>query len=284
MNLKHIISGVLVTVLVAAALAVYSPASATGTLFAQDGSGVFHCDEVALNFASDYGGTNYLRVLVTPGDTVVSSAVPFTADGTFQPVTIPLAPTQSAGTMLKVQYASDAGGPWYDAYYQTAGQVVGSCVVPEPPDEPTGEDTQETAPEPPPSGLLPYQLIGWEGARLSILVQTDPFTPDNPMLMFYQINEQSEGTLIFYISKKMLSEYPDTPAAPIVIFESDDGKYRFSKLPNGEYEVRVGPDNENKVHLVYFTGVPPQNVHIDSYFVALPDPFAAMVRAFALRF
>ena len=40
--------------------------------------------------------------------------------------------------------------------------------------------------------------------------------------------------------------------------------------------MRVGPDNENKVHLVYFTGVPPQNVHIDSYFVVDLDLFDAV--------
>lgn len=60
-----------------------------------------------------------------------------------------------------------------------------------------------------------------------------------------------------FVSAAELDALPDNPARNILIATSPDGLVRFYKLAGGEYQVNYGPDEDNKVFVFRWTGLPP---------------------------
>ncbi len=66
-----------------------------------------------------------------------------------------------------------------------------------------------------------------------------------------------------YLTPRQLAKVPATPEKNTLI----KTYYEFSlfKLTSGEYQLNVGPDFENKVHVIIWTGCPAQNPYESSY-------------------
>ena len=230
-------------------------ALATVSVNGVGGSARFYCD--AVRFSYEIGGTPTIQFRITDAlNNPLSSVVNGTGNAgypaeTYQ-VTIPLNSEQPDSTALKIQY--NTFGSWIDL--APFGLTACSGLLPG-----TSSSGDEDSSLPPPM----YQPMGGEGARLSLFVFQDDNGSNNPVLAFYRIDEDSTGHLLFFIASSGLTEYPDKPDENIEIFRSDDGKYAFHKLTSGEYQITVGPDNEGKVHVVIFTGIPPENVRGHTY-------------------
>jgi hypothetical protein len=66
-----------------------------------------------------------------------------------------------------------------------------------------------------------------------------------------------------YVTANALAKIPDLPEKNTLI----KSYYEFSlfKLTTGEYQLNVGPDFENKVHVIIWTGCPAQNPYESSF-------------------
>ena len=66
-----------------------------------------------------------------------------------------------------------------------------------------------------------------------------------------------------YVRASTLAKLPEFPEKNTLI----KTYYEFSlfKLTSGEYQLNVGPDFENKVHVIIWTGCPAQNPYESSY-------------------
>lgn len=66
-----------------------------------------------------------------------------------------------------------------------------------------------------------------------------------------------------YVSASALAKIPDLPEKNTLI----KTYYEFSlfKLTTGEYQLNVGPDFENKVHVIIWTGCPAANPYESSF-------------------
>ena len=204
------------------------------------------CNAVRFTWATEFTSVVWFRVVDGAGDVVGGpKQVQTDYESDTGTLTIHLDAPQPEGTLLTLQY--NFGGVFWTPLITLQGcsGELGSS-----------ESASDGAEPPPPM----YQPMGGEGARLSLFIFDEDNGSNNPVLIFYRIDEESMGHLLFFIPSSSLAELPDNPEEPITIFESEDGLYGFYKLPSGEYQINVGPDNEGKVHVVTFTGVPPENV------------------------
>ncbi|MEZ4670926.1 MAG: hypothetical protein R3E39_23735 [Anaerolineae bacterium] len=66
-----------------------------------------------------------------------------------------------------------------------------------------------------------------------------------------------------YVRNSVLAKLPEFPETNTLI----KSYYEFSlyKLTSGEYQLNVGPDFENKVHVIIWTGCPAQNPYETSF-------------------
>ncbi len=76
--------------------------------------------------------------------------------------------------------------------------------------------------------------------------------------------EGNEGRRYIRVRTDVLADYPEFPETNTLIRER--GPIALYKLTSGEYQINVGPDAENKVHVINFTGCPAGNV-VESTFV-----------------
>jgi hypothetical protein len=147
-------------------------------------SASFGCDSVTFTYTANATPVNF-RV-VDGSSLVVSSSVLGQATGTHT-LTITLTPPQPAGTILQIQ--QDIFG-WTN--FGPATACTGSAGA--------GEDIE---PPPPPR----WEHFGGEDAYAAFRFIDDG--PDNPVLVFLRVSNDGEGSILFYLSKKMLErDYP----------------------------------------------------------------------------
>jgi len=81
-------------------------------------------------------------------------------------------------------------------------------------------------------------------------------------LTFYEIDENSNGNLVFYLTPEELAEWDATEVTEnTLIAQNADGTVAFYKLTTGEYQLNVGPDADGKVEVTIFDGFPPTNTY-----------------------
>ena len=110
-----------------------------------------------------------------------------------------------------------------------------------------------------------YSFFGGPGVHTRLFIVNEDNGANDPVLAFYHILDDSTGMLLYYVPASTLAQYPDHPDHPILVHQSDDGKFAFYILPTGEYQVNVGPDTEGKIEALTFTGIPPENVTLRSF-------------------
>ena len=105
----------------------------------------------------------------------------------------------------------------------------------------------------------------------------------NPSLDVYGINDEGEGYYVFSITEELLAPYIDLTEPED---ESNSGLPPFMQveeppeinteimtvdnvalyvLTTGEFQLNIGPDEEGKVRVVIFNGLPPTNVYSYDY-------------------
>lgn len=232
-------------------------ATAGGTLNSTE----FYCDAVVVNLATYY---NYdIRIYDGPdpnSDTLLGS---ITSVGDFGLTAytdiIVLNTTVPENTMLYL-FVFDG---IYDitSYMLGAGAKSGNCSgLYFPP--------SETPPEAP-----VYRQFGGVGSRAAIFVVDEDNGSNNPVLTIYDVNENSQGTLLFYISLNALNtQYPVGETQ--LLYKNTTEYVWFYRMATGELQLNLGPDAEGKVHVIRFTwdGGLPTNVTYDTYFVELLLP------------
>ena len=242
---------------------------ATSSFVVVDNSATYYCDAVTFQYNANFG-VFFMRVSnVDAGNTPVSVVVSAIGDGAIHNVTIPLNTTVPEGTTLQIQYGT--GGVWSDAFQQTLGSARGDCTgLANPP------EAEEEVP-----GWRRYD-IGDTGALLALFVIEENNGAGNPILAFYCVDTDGEGIdgdgeLAFYISAQGLAEeYPNNPEVNTLIAQDDACSFQFHKLTSGNFQVTVGPDNNGTVHVFIFEGVPPGNIHRETFNIA--DVFLSFER------
>lgn len=241
-----------------------------GSVFATAGgihnSTIFYCDAVVVNFATYY--SSELRVYDGPDpatDTLLGSLTTIGDFGlTAYTDIIILNKTVAEGTMLYL-FLFTTGGFNETIYFSGAGAKSGNCAgLLYPPDDETGTTTR-VRPTPP-----AYRQFGGEGARASVFLVDEENGSGNPILAIFDINEESQGTLLFYISITTLNEmYPADGGETILIYSNPDEFLEFYRLDTGELQINLGPDAEGKMHIISFNwdGSLPTDVVYETYFV-----------------
>lgn len=82
----------------------------------------------------------------------------------------------------------------------------------------------------------------------------------NPSLDVYGINDDGEGYYQFSITQDLLAPYADNPPTQNTELASADNVTLYM-LTTGEYQLNIGPDDEGKVRVIVFEGLPPTNVY-----------------------
>lgn len=75
--------------------------------------------------------------------------------------------------------------------------------------------------------------------------------------------EGGKGRRYIRVFNDELAEYPEFPEQNTLIEER--GVIALYKLTSGEYQVNVGPDADNKVYVINFTGCPAENVYESNF-------------------
>lgn len=86
----------------------------------------------------------------------------------------------------------------------------------------------------------------------------------NPSLDVYGINDEGEGYYQFTVTQDDLAPFIDNPPEENTEIDSVDGVV-LSVLDTGEFQLNIGPDDEGKVRVVIFDGLPPTNVYTYDY-------------------
>lgn len=232
-----------------------------GNVFATVGgtlnSSTFYCDAVVVNFATFY--SYELRVYDGPNPATDNLLGSVTTVGDFGLTAyteiIPLNPSATSGTTLYIFLFDGA----FDitASFTGTGAKSGAC---------SGQYF--------PAGQIPappaYRQFGGVGARAGVFIVDENNGANNPVLTIYDINENSQGTLLFYISLNALQEqYPADGGKTILIYRNSDEFLSFYRLASGELQINLGPDAEGKMHVIRFNwdGSLPTDVVYDTYFV-----------------
>ncbi len=89
-------------------------------------------------------------------------------------------------------------------------------------------------------------------------------TDDNgePALHIYDINDEGDGTLALEITQDIIAPYIDNPPSENTeLLASENGKVTLYILDTGELQINSGPDDEGKIHVLIFDGIPPTNIY-----------------------
>jgi hypothetical protein len=81
-------------------------------------------------------------------------------------------------------------------------------------------------------------------------------TPEENILSLTSFGPDGKSNETVRIEIDGLSELPAYPDVPLEIASTDDGYVVLFKLPSGEYQVTIGPDNEGK-NFVYIFKIDP---------------------------
>ena len=112
-------------------------------------------------------------------------------------------------------------------------------------------------------GILPYSGVVL-AVEQSISDEIAIFggTDDNDVesLTIFGINDEGEGYFLFDITQADLAPYIDNPPSENTELESVDDVTLYI-LTTGEYQLNIGPDEEGKVRVIVFEGLPPTNVY-----------------------
>lgn len=228
-------------------------------------SATFYCDAVVINYTVGASGLP-IGFHVFDGPSAVTannlgSVVHGTTAGTFN-MMIPVSPQQTAGTTLYIIADYNNGAP----YYTPTGVTSGNC-------------TGLANPEEIEINLAPpaYRLFGGQGARASIFIQSENNGANNPVLALYDVNEDSQGSILFYMSLNIAGIY-EVPAgeSSLLIYKNPDELIQLHLLASGEYQVNLGPDCEGKMHVLRFKwdGGEPYDVTYNTYFVGIFNRYA----------
>lgn len=213
----------------------------------------FNCDQVSINYSTNLGGGN-LTFGIFDGSNPNTSTLLGTfnhgvADGTFS-ATISLSSEQPSGTTLYI-FASVNGGDYGNAN----GTTSGNCRI---------RDGDEPFPVP---YVPPYRQFGGEGARAGIFIITEENGSNNNRLTLYDINEEGEGNLLFFISINAVNAEYEANGETQLIFQNVDELISFYRLADGLFQVNLGPDAEGKMHIMRFDweGNDPFDVIYETY-------------------
>ena len=86
----------------------------------------------------------------------------------------------------------------------------------------------------------------------------------NPSLDVYGINDEGEGYYAFTITEANLAPFADNPPEENTEIMTVDNVALYA-LDTGEYQLNIGPDEEGKVRVVIFNGLPSTNVYSYDY-------------------
>jgi len=86
----------------------------------------------------------------------------------------------------------------------------------------------------------------------------------NPSLDVYGIDDEGEGYYAFTITEADLAPFADNPPEENTEIMTV-GNVALYVLTTGEYQLNIGPDEEGKVRVVIFNGLPPTNVYSYDY-------------------
>jgi hypothetical protein len=77
-------------------------------------------------------------------------------------------------------------------------------------------------------------------------------TPEENILSLTSFGPDGSTNDTVRIEIDGLAELPANPDAPLEIASTNDGYVVFYKLPSGEYQTNIGPDNEGKIFVYVF--------------------------------
>jgi hypothetical protein len=84
----------------------------------------------------------------------------------------------------------------------------------------------------------------------------------NPTLQIYALNDEGDGTLALEITQDIIAPYIDNPPSEnTALLTIADGKVTLYILDTGELQINSGPDDEGKIHVLIFDGIPPTNIY-----------------------
>lgn len=237
------------------------------SVFATSPSGIinsadFYCDAVRINYSIAPNGSPIVFNIYNGANpntaTLLGSAFHGLANGTFN-MTIDLGDViADEGTRFYIFVETSTGFPLPQIIgYGRSGDCAGYL------------------------GVVPtaLNLFGGVGARATVLIQSENNGANNPVLVIYDVNEESEGSLLFYISlNNVINDYPADAGETVLIFENESELIRFYRLASGELQINLGPDFEGKMHVVRFTwdGGDPYVISYTTYFVSAPHFFESM--------
>ncbi|MFW5692212.1 MAG: hypothetical protein ACOCX3_02550 [Chloroflexota bacterium] len=153
------------------------------------------------------------------------------------PVPSPLPPTPYRAVLVDTNLAGDELAILVDEPFEP-GDFIASCGV-----------TPSPAAPPPPADIT----FSVGGDDIAVFIGQD--SDGNPALNVYGIDDNGSGTFLFQITRDMIDSDPSTE--PI----ESEGKVEFYVLPTGEWQLNIGPDDEGKVQVIIFNGLPPTNIY-----------------------
>jgi hypothetical protein len=205
------------------------------------------CNGVAFTVTNTSGGIlSSIDVSIWDGAKTVFSQTVTLANGASQSFNVSFPTTEPSGTTLTIRAQDSA---IYD-------QVQYNCF---------GLVTFSGTNAVPPSRLCDDGRINYNNCdKVAIYPMADE---DSYGLEVWIVDNVDFPSFGFFVSAADLDKLPDKPARNIRIAASKDGRTVLYKLTTGEYQVNYGPDEEGKVFVYTFNGLPPTDYPTVSTFM-----------------
>jgi hypothetical protein len=85
----------------------------------------------------------------------------------------------------------------------------------------------------------------------------------------YRMSDSGPGRRVFRVTERELARLPEFPESNLLVREND--AVALYKLTTGEYQINAGPDLNNKVYVIIFTGCPSNSRQESSFEVQRPS-------------
>jgi hypothetical protein len=211
-------------------------------------TGEFGCTQTTITYEVDNPGAHDITVArvrnLTTGQTLYSKWIHhINLQTPVYSTTLPYQ-SQNSGDVLVGEveiYRESIGPPWIPELLDTMTTNTGTlsdCPTPvELPEEPCGDGRLDTNCQ----SIAIYPNMDEGGSSITVWI----VYPGN-----------STGSFGFHVTAEELAALPGNPEEPIMVIHSGDNYATLYWLPSNEYQINVGPNEENKVFVYRFTTLP----------------------------
>lgn len=107
--------------------------------------------------------------------------------------------------------------------------------------------------------------VNWKKGDLEAVIFEATDAQGRAALHIYCVNAEGFGYLGMTINQEDIEGLPTQPESNITIKTSDLCNLGFYLLTTGQFQINIGPNEEGKVYVTIFNGLPPANVVFDEF-------------------